>query len=47
MKKILAVSALAASMTFGAVAPALADGAASFRNIVIGGAAGAFPPLRC
>lgn len=38
---ILTASALAATMTFGAVAPALADGAASTRNILIGGAAAA------
>jgi hypothetical protein len=36
-----AASVLAATMTFGAVAPALADGAASTRNIIIGGAAAA------
>ncbi len=39
--KLLMASALAATMTFGAVAPALADGAASTRNILIGGAAAA------
>jgi hypothetical protein len=39
--KTLAASVLAATMTFGAVAPALADGAASTRNIIIGGAAAA------
>ncbi len=39
--KLLTASALAATMTFGAVAPALADGAASTRNIIIGGAAAA------
>jgi hypothetical protein len=39
--KFLTASALAATMTFGAVAPALADGAASTRNIIIGGAAAA------
>jgi len=38
---LLTASALAATMTFGAVAPALADGAASTRNILIGGAAAA------
>jgi len=37
--KLLTASALAATMTFGAVAPALANGAASTRNIIIGGAA--------
>jgi len=40
-QKTLAASVLAATMTFGAVAPALADGAASTRNILIGGAAAA------
>lgn len=39
--KLLTASALAATMTFGAVAPALADGAASTRNILVGGAAAA------
>jgi hypothetical protein len=39
--KLLMTSALAATMTFGAIAPALADGAASTRNILIGGAAAA------
>src|ERR1700738_398602 len=39
--KLLTASALAATMTFGAVAPALADGAASTRNIILGGAAAA------
>ena len=39
--KLLTASALAATMTFGAVAPALANGAASTRNILIGGAAAA------
>jgi hypothetical protein len=39
--KFLTASALAATMTFGAIAPALADGAASTRNILIGGAAAA------
>ena len=39
--KLLTAGALAATMTFGAVAPALADGAASTRNILIGGAAAA------
>jgi hypothetical protein len=40
-KRTLAAGVLAASMTFGAVAPAFADGAASTRNILIGGAAAA------
>ncbi|HEY0613832.1 MAG TPA: hypothetical protein VGC96_04285 [Candidatus Elarobacter sp.] len=39
--KLLTAGALAATMTFGATAPALADGAASTRNILIGGAAAA------
>ena len=39
--KFLTVSALAAAVTVGTVAPALADGAASVRNILIGGAAAA------
>ena len=39
--KLLTAGALAATMTFGAVAPALADGAASTRNILLGGAAAA------
>jgi len=39
--KYLMASALAATMTTGAVAPALADGAASTRNIILGGAAAA------
>ncbi|MBV9408499.1 MAG: hypothetical protein JO164_06725 [Candidatus Eremiobacteraeota bacterium] len=39
--KTLTAAALAATMTFGAVAPALANGAASTRNILIGGAAAA------
>ena len=41
MKKTLTAAALAAMMSFGAIAPALADGAASTRNIIIGGAAAA------
>jgi hypothetical protein len=41
MNKMLTASALAATMTIGAVAPALADGAASTRNIILGGAAAA------
>ena len=36
--KMLTAGALAATMTFGAIAPALADGAASTRNIILGGA---------
>jgi hypothetical protein len=39
--KLLTAGALAATITFGATAPALADGAASTRNILIGGAAAA------
>lgn len=39
--KILTASALTAAVTMGAVAPALADGAASTRNIILGGAAAA------
>ena len=39
--KLLMTSALAATMTFGSIAPALADGAASTRNILVGGAAAA------
>jgi hypothetical protein len=39
--KFLTVSALAAAVTVGTAAPALADGAASVRNILIGGAAAA------
>ena len=39
--KLLTAGALAATMTIGAVAPALADGAASTRNILVGGAAAA------
>ena len=39
--KMLAAGALAATMTFGAISPALADGAASTRNIILGGAAAA------
>ena len=41
MNKMLTAGALAATMTFGAVAPALANGAASTRNILVGGAAAA------
>ena len=40
-RQLLAAGALAATMTFGAVAPALANGAASTRNILLGGAAAA------
>jgi hypothetical protein len=39
--KFLTASALAAAVITGSVAPALADGAASTRNILIGGAAAA------
>jgi hypothetical protein len=39
--KILTAGALAATMSIGAVAPALADGAASTRNIILGTAAAA------
>lgn len=41
MKSMLTAAALAATMTIGAVTPALADGAASTRNILVGGAAAA------
>ncbi len=41
MKKMLMAAGLAATMTFGAVAPAFANGAASTRNILLGGAAAA------
>jgi hypothetical protein len=41
MKKMLMAAGLAATMTFGAIAPALANGAASTRNILVGGAAAA------
>jgi hypothetical protein len=41
MNKTLTAATLAATITIGAVAPALADGAASTRNIIIGGAAAA------
>jgi uncharacterized membrane protein YebE (DUF533 family) len=37
----LGAGALAAAITLGSVAPALADGAASTRNIILGGAAAA------
>jgi len=39
--KFLTASALAAAVTVGSLAPALADGAASTRNIILGGAAAA------
>lgn len=39
--KFLTASALTAAVTLGAIAPALADGAASTRNIILGGAAAA------
>jgi hypothetical protein len=39
--KYLTASALALVLSTGAVAPALADGAASTRNILLGGAAAA------
>ncbi|MBV9973487.1 MAG: hypothetical protein JO135_09140 [Candidatus Eremiobacteraeota bacterium] len=41
MKQKILASALTAALTFGTLAPALADGAASTRNILIGGAAAA------
>lgn len=41
MKHKVLASALAAAITFGGLAPALADGAASTRNIIVGGAAAA------
>ncbi len=41
MNRTLTASLLAATITVGAVAPALADGAASTRNILVGGAAAA------
>jgi hypothetical protein len=41
MNKTLTAATLAATMTFGALAPALANGAASTRNIILGGAAAA------
>ena len=40
--KFLRAGLLAALMTAGSTAPAFADGAASTRNIIIGGAAAAF-----
>ncbi|GAC1407831.1 MAG: hypothetical protein NVSMB64_15170 [Candidatus Velthaea sp.] len=39
--KFLTAGALTAAVTLGAIAPALADGAASTRNIILGGAAAA------
>jgi hypothetical protein len=39
--KFFTASALAAAVTVGTIAPALADGAASTRNIIVGGAAAA------
>ncbi|MDQ6826526.1 MAG: hypothetical protein M3Z14_04905 [Candidatus Eremiobacteraeota bacterium] len=41
MKQKLLATALAAALSAGCLAPALADGAASTRNILIGGAAAA------
>ena len=41
MKHKLLATALAATISLGSLAPALADGAASTRNILIGGAAAA------
>lgn len=41
MKHKLLATALTAAISFGTLAPALADGAASTRNILIGGAAAA------
>jgi hypothetical protein len=40
--KLITASALAAAITVSSMAPAFADGAASTRNIIIGGAAAAF-----
>ena len=39
MKQKLLATALTAALSIGALAPALADGAASTRNIILGGAA--------
>ena len=39
MKQKLLATALTAALSVGALAPALADGAASTRNIILGGAA--------
>lgn len=41
MKTKLMTAALAATMTLGSIAPALADGAASTRNIILGAGAAA------
>ncbi|GAC1355176.1 MAG: hypothetical protein NVSMB31_15600 [Vulcanimicrobiaceae bacterium] len=41
MKHKLLATALAATISLGTLAPALADGAASTRNIILGGAAAA------
>jgi hypothetical protein len=41
MKHKILASALAATISLGSLAPALADGAASTRNILVGGAAAA------
>ncbi|MFN2528443.1 MAG: hypothetical protein ABR584_06960 [Candidatus Baltobacteraceae bacterium] len=41
MKHKLLATALAAAISIGSLAPALADGAASTRNILVGGAAAA------
>ena len=41
MKHKLLATALAATISIGSLAPALADGAASTRNILLGGAAAA------
>ena len=41
MKHKLLATALTAAISFGTLAPALADGAASTRNILVGGAAAA------
>ena len=41
MKHKLLATALAATISIGSLAPALADGAASTRNILVGGAAAA------
>ncbi|MDQ6930957.1 MAG: hypothetical protein M3126_09860 [Candidatus Eremiobacteraeota bacterium] len=41
MKHKLLATALAATISLGTLAPALADGAASTRNILLGGAAAA------
>jgi hypothetical protein len=41
MRNTLIMGSLAAALTIGTVSPALADGAASTRNIILGGAAAA------